>query len=120
MSTSTPERILQRLDWHVVRRLDGVLQGNYRTLFYGFGLDLPIKVLRGYLQARDDVIFVGFRAFPSIARWIFVRMRNLASYSARRSSDCADRMAAKSRSTPSPSVLFMSASGARRENIGGQ
>ncbi len=40
---------------------------------YGLGLELPIKVLRGYLQARDDVIFVGFRAFPSIARWIFRR-----------------------------------------------
>ena len=40
---------------------------------HGIGLDLPIRVLRGYLQARDDVIFVGFRAFPSIARWIFRR-----------------------------------------------
>jgi len=38
---------------------------------YKLGLDFPIKLLRGYLQARDDVIFVGFRAFPAIARWIF-------------------------------------------------
>ena len=36
-SEATPERILQRLDWHVIRRLDGLLQGDYRTLFYGFG-----------------------------------------------------------------------------------
>ena len=36
-STSTPERILQRLDWQVVRRLDGLLQGDYRSLFRGYG-----------------------------------------------------------------------------------
>jgi hypothetical protein len=35
----TPERILQRLDWKVIRRLDGLLQGDYRTLFYGVGVD---------------------------------------------------------------------------------
>jgi uncharacterized protein (DUF58 family) len=51
-STSTPERILQRLDWQVIRRLDGLLQGDYRTLFYGFGLDLAD--LREY-QPGDDV-----------------------------------------------------------------
>ena len=33
------ERILQRLDWQVVRRLDGLLQGDYRSLFYGYGVD---------------------------------------------------------------------------------
>jgi len=38
-ASSAPERILQRLDWQVVRRLDGVLHGDYRTLFRGFGLD---------------------------------------------------------------------------------
>ena len=32
--TSTPERILHRLDWHVIRRLDGLLQGNYHTLLF--------------------------------------------------------------------------------------
>ena len=36
-SASTPERILQRLDWQVIRRLDGLLQGDYRSLFYGYG-----------------------------------------------------------------------------------
>jgi len=55
MSTSTPERILQRLDWQVIRRLDGVLQGNYRTLFYGFGLDLA--EVREY-QAEDDIRYM--------------------------------------------------------------
>jgi cation diffusion facilitator CzcD-associated flavoprotein CzcO len=40
---------------------------------YRLGLDFPIKLLRGYLQVRDDVIFVGFRAFPAFARWFFRR-----------------------------------------------
>ena len=47
-----PERILQRLEWTVIRRLDGLLQGDYRTLFRGFGLDLAD--LREY-QYGDDV-----------------------------------------------------------------
>jgi uncharacterized protein (DUF58 family) len=54
-STSTPERILQRLDWQVIRRLDGLLQGDYRTLFYGFGLDLAD--LREY-QPGDDIRYI--------------------------------------------------------------
>ncbi len=49
---SEPERILQRLDWTVIRRLDGLLQGDYRTLFHGFGLEL--SELREY-QLTDDV-----------------------------------------------------------------
>ncbi|MFN8470971.1 MAG: DUF58 domain-containing protein [Anaerolineae bacterium] len=59
MSTPTtaasPERILQRLDWHVVRRLDGLLQGDYRTLFYGAGIDLAD--LREY-QPEDDIRYI--------------------------------------------------------------
>jgi uncharacterized protein (DUF58 family) len=55
MSRSTPEQILQRLDWKVIRRLDGVLQGDYRSLFLGFGLDLAD--LREY-QLTDDVRYI--------------------------------------------------------------
>jgi len=55
MSASAPERILQRLDWHVVRRLDGLLQGEYRSLFRGVGIDLA--GLREY-QAGDDVRYI--------------------------------------------------------------
>src|SRR2546428_2154242 len=40
MSRSAPERRLERLDWTIVRRLDGLLQGDYRTVFKGQGLDL--------------------------------------------------------------------------------
>ena len=49
---SAPEGVLQRLDWTVIRRLDGLLQGNYRTVFRGFGLELA--ELREY-QFNDDV-----------------------------------------------------------------
>jgi len=51
-SAPAPERILQRLDWQVVRRLDGMLQGDYRSLFHGSGLDFA--ALREY-QFGDDV-----------------------------------------------------------------
>ena len=47
-----PERVLNRLDWHVLRRLDGILQGDYHSLFMGGGLDFA--ELREY-QPPDDV-----------------------------------------------------------------
>lgn len=46
------EQILRRLEWTVIRRLDGALLGDYRTLFRGHGLDLAD--LREY-QYHDDV-----------------------------------------------------------------
>ena len=54
-SAATPERILLRLDWNVIRRLDGLLQGDYRTLFYGFGVDFAD--LREY-QPQDDIRYI--------------------------------------------------------------
>ena len=50
-----PEQILQRLDWTVIRRLDGLLQGDYRSLFRGNGIDLA--GLRPY-QPGDDVRYI--------------------------------------------------------------
>jgi uncharacterized protein (DUF58 family) len=44
--------VLRRLEWTVIRRLDGLLHGDYRTLFRGTGLDLAD--LREY-QYHDDV-----------------------------------------------------------------
>ena len=55
MSLRNPEKVLSRLDWTVIRRLDGLLQGDYRTLFHGFGLDMAD--LREY-QASDDVRYI--------------------------------------------------------------
>ena len=52
---TTPERILQRLDWQVIRRLDGLLQGDYRSLFYGYGIDFAD--LREY-QPEDDIRYI--------------------------------------------------------------
>ena len=46
------EAALRRLEWTVLRRLDGLLHGDYRSLFRGFGLDLAD--LREY-QYHDDV-----------------------------------------------------------------
>jgi hypothetical protein len=54
-NASTPERILQRLDWQVIRRLDGLLQGDYRSLFYGYGVDFAN--LREY-QPGDDIRYI--------------------------------------------------------------
>jgi uncharacterized protein (DUF58 family) len=54
-SEATPESILQRLDWQVIRRLDGLLQGDYRSLFYGYGVDFAD--LREY-QPEDDVRYI--------------------------------------------------------------
>ncbi|GIV68226.1 DUF58 domain-containing protein [Caldilinea sp.] len=50
-----PEQLLYRLEWHVIRRLDGLLQGDYRTLFYGYGVDLAD--LREY-QPGDDIRYI--------------------------------------------------------------
>lgn len=52
---SGAENILRRLEWTVIRRLDGLLHGDYRTLFRGFGLDLAD--LREY-QYYDDVRYI--------------------------------------------------------------
>jgi uncharacterized protein (DUF58 family) len=46
------EHALRQLEWTVIRRLDGLLQGDYRTLMRGTGLDLAD--LREY-QHHDDV-----------------------------------------------------------------
>ena len=54
-SATTPEQILLRLDWEVIRRLDGLLQGDYRSLFYGFGVDFAD--LREY-QPEDDIRYI--------------------------------------------------------------
>ena len=55
MSAQEPEVILRRLEWTVIRRLDGLLQGEYRTLFRGHGIDLAD--IREY-EPGDDVRYI--------------------------------------------------------------
>lgn len=52
LAALTPERVLRRLEWRVLRRLDGRLQGDYRTMFRGTGVD--VADLREY-QFGDDL-----------------------------------------------------------------
>jgi uncharacterized protein (DUF58 family) len=48
---SAPDRLLLRLEWRVLRRLDGRMQGAYRTPYRGSGLDFA--GLRPYVEADD-------------------------------------------------------------------
>lgn len=50
-TTPTPEALLHRLEWRVLRRLDGRVQGGYRTSRRGSGLDLA--GLRAYAEGDD-------------------------------------------------------------------
>lgn len=51
-SSTVPDRLLRRLEWQVVRRVHGRLQGSYRTVFRGSGIDFAD--LRAY-TVDDDV-----------------------------------------------------------------
>ena len=51
-AAASSEELLRQLEWTVLRRLDGLLQGDYRTLWRGAGVDLAD--LREY-QHHDDV-----------------------------------------------------------------
>ncbi len=48
----TADRVLRRLEWRVIRRLDGRLQGSYRTVLRGQGTDF--RDVREY-ETGDDV-----------------------------------------------------------------
>ncbi len=50
--STTPEAVLRRLEWRVLRRLDGRIQGDYRTLLHGSGVD--VAGTREY-EPGDDV-----------------------------------------------------------------
>jgi len=63
MAASTPDRILQRVDWQIIRRLDGLLQGDYRTLLYGQGIDFAD--LREY-QVGDDIRYIDWNVTARI------------------------------------------------------
>jgi uncharacterized protein (DUF58 family) len=56
---TAPERLLLRLEWRVVRRLDGRLAGGYRTAHRGTGTDLA--GLRAYVEG-DDARYIDWNA----------------------------------------------------------
>jgi uncharacterized protein (DUF58 family) len=56
---SAPERLLLRLEWRVVRRLDGRVTGGYRTVHRGIGTDLA--GLREYAEG-DDARYIDWNA----------------------------------------------------------
>src|SRR3989441_835018 len=65
----TPESILRRLEFKVVRRLDGLLFGDYTGMFYGPSLDLA--EVREY-QPGDEVRRIDWNVTARMAR-LFVR-----------------------------------------------
>lgn len=82
-ATLTPDRILCRLEWHVIRRLDGRLQGDYRTMLRGTGTDL--RNVREYepgddprhidwnVSARMDSVFVReFAEDRELTAWLLL------------------------------------------------
>ena len=57
--TTAPDRLLLRLEWRVIRRLDGRVQGTYRTPYRGSGLDFA--GLRAYVE-EDDARHIDWNA----------------------------------------------------------
>ncbi len=65
----TPEQLLRRLEFAVVRRLDGFLFGDYRGVFYGPSLDLA--EVREY-QPGDEIRRIDWNVTARMRR-LFVR-----------------------------------------------
>src|SRR5438445_10700686 len=65
----TPESVLRRLEFKVVRRLDGLLFGDYTGVFYGPSLDLA--EVREY-QPGDEVRRIDWNVTARMHR-LFVR-----------------------------------------------
>jgi len=74
------ENVLRRLEWTVIRRLDGLLQGDYRTLMRGAGLDLAD--LREY-QHHDDVRHIDWNVTARLQQphvRVFTEDREMAAW----------------------------------------
>ncbi|HSV48510.1 MAG TPA: DUF58 domain-containing protein [Ramlibacter sp.] len=74
------EHVLKRLEWTVIRRLDGLLQGDYRTLLRGAGLDLAD--LREY-QHHDDVRHIDWNVTARLQQphvRVFTEDREMAAW----------------------------------------
>src|SRR5437870_10478078 len=64
----TPESVLRRLEFKVVRRLDGLLFGDYTGVFYGPSLDLA--EVREY-QPGDEVRRIDWNVTARMHRLFF-------------------------------------------------
>lgn len=74
------DQVLRRLEWTVIRRLDGLLQGDYRTLMRGTGLDLAD--LREY-QHHDDVRHIDWNVTARLQQphvRVFTEDREMAAW----------------------------------------
>lgn len=72
--------MLRRLEWTVLRRLDGLLQGDYRTVMRGTGLDLAD--LREY-QHHDDVRYIDWNVTARLQQphvRVFTEDREMAAW----------------------------------------
>ena len=67
--TIASDKLLRRLEWRVLRRLDGRLQGAYRTVWHGVGIDFTD--LREYLP-EDDVRHIDWNVTARMDE-VFVR-----------------------------------------------
>jgi uncharacterized protein (DUF58 family) len=67
--TKASDRLLRRLEWQVMRRLDGRLQGAHRTVWHGVGIDFTD--LREYMP-EDDVRHIDWNVTARLDE-IFVR-----------------------------------------------
>ena len=79
----TPDRVLRRLEWHVIRRLDGRLQGDYRTALRGHGTDYldlrdyeygdDVRHIDWNVSARMDSVFVReFTEDRELTGWLLI------------------------------------------------
>ncbi|HSX92722.1 MAG TPA: DUF58 domain-containing protein [Hydrogenophaga sp.] len=74
------DALLRRLEWSVLRRLDGLLQGHYKTLMRGSGLDLAD--LREY-QLHDDVRHIDWNVTARLQQphvRVFTEDREMAAW----------------------------------------
>ena len=79
-SAPTPDALLRRLEWTVVRPLNGLLQGDYRSLFRGSGIDLAN--LREYKEG-DDVRYIDWNVsarLPSLHVREYLEDRELTAW----------------------------------------
>jgi len=91
----TPEKVLRRLEFKVIRRLDGFLFGDYRGIFYGPSLDLAevreyqpgdeIKRIDWNVTARMNRLFIRqYLEERELTAWLLVDLSPSMGFGTRR------------------------------------